>query len=283
MVAREMRLIAFRSGLGAATGPVRLLFHILSLGFSPWTSRHPGTTHAKKQFAYIHVDRVFYLFPEIISSSTSNKKMSIKKPKIAGTIPVIVAVFVTFTLFFIPSDYSYEPQFLLGPLTTIFLAILPLIVSVYAANAFFHFGSFRVLLLGCGTLALGWGSLIAGLIVEKSGFPNHFITIQNIGALLGGLFHFCGSIGIVDEKLKKFGMNHALGTIVASYLSIVTFLCIVAVGSLFDLTPPFFLGGQEEGPTLLRQSVLFIAIGLYAVSAIAFLRFYRVSGKDFFY
>ncbi len=200
-----------------------------------------------------------------------------------GTIPVITVVLAVFLLLAYSTDYTYEPRVLLGLASTVFMGVLPLVVAAYAARAFLRFGSFNVLMLGCGTLALGWASLIAGWVMGLPGSPNHTVTVHNIGALLGGSCHFLSGSEAVRKKFDEIEMINSLGNVVIFYLLMLAVPIFVATASLADMTPTLFVSGPEGGPTSLRQYILLAAVILYAVSAVRFVGTYRRSGEIFFY
>ncbi len=201
--------------------------------------------------------------------------------KILAAAPFVSLTFVILFFSYIGSTVSYESKFLLKTLNTVFLALLPFVVSAYAARSYFNYKSSNTFMLGSGTLALGWASLIAGWVMGLPGSPNHTVTVHNTGALIGGIFHFLSAwMSMYAKGDKKDYLPKHTG-IIGSYIFIITFISAVAAASLVNLSPPFFLKG--EGPTLLRQFVLGSATVLYAASAILFLKSYSRSKIDFFY
>lgn len=201
---------------------------------------------------------------------------------ILGTLPVAtVSLAILFFLIY-PLEYSFEPRFLFGIVNSLFSALIPFTVAIFAAKAFLQSGSSSVFMLGCGTLALGWSSLIAGWMLGLPGSPNHTVTVHNVGVLLGGLCHFSSGSELLRKRLGERG-GKPLWLVAAFYLGIVVVVALCAAGSAANLTPVFFAGGPDGGPTTLRQIVLSAAVILYVSSAVRFLGACRRSREIFFY
>ncbi len=198
-----------------------------------------------------------------------------------AAVPFVVLAAIILIFAILDSNVSYESESLLKALNTLFLAILPFVVSIYAAKAYFSYTSSNIFMLGSGTLALGWASLVAGWVMGMPGSPNHTVTVHNIGALLGGTFHSLSALQSIGFSGSQKNYHRQKVGLIGTYIFIVLFIFTVAVCSLANLSPPFFIKG--EGPTLLRQLILGIATVLYSVSAGLFFKIYSDSEVDFFY
>jgi PAS domain S-box-containing protein len=76
------------------------------------------------------------------------------------------------------------------------------------------------------------------------------------------------------SKRRKF-------RVVLVYLGVLVFIALVAIASLRETIPPFFM--QGVGPTPLRQGVLGSALALFAISSFLFMERYSKLKVDFLY
>lgn len=197
----------------------------------------------------------------------------------AIAVPIFVAIIVALAILDIKA--VFEPPLLLPVLNTLFVSIVSFAVAYISAKCYLTTGLPNVLLLGCGVLTFGTANLIAGWLITFTGSPNINVTIHNTGALLGSLFHAVGAMLPLPElvagkvsKRRKFG-------VVLVYLGVLVFIALVAIASLRDAIPPFFM--QGIGPTPLRQGVLGSALALFAISSFLFMERYSKLKVDFLY
>ena len=91
----------------------------------------------------------------------------------------------------LPTSAVYEPSFLMPLLNTALCAALPFLIAVLATVGYSRQGSLMFGLFGCGMVAFGFGSLLAGWGLIKYG-PNFSVTLFNTGSLFGGLCQLGG-------------------------------------------------------------------------------------------
>ncbi|HMK35999.1 MAG TPA: PAS domain S-box protein, partial [Desulfomonilaceae bacterium] len=176
----------------------------------------------------------------------------------------------------------FDPPGLLASLHTLFLSVLPLAVVYFATRGYIHTGLLTMLMLGSGTLTFGLGSLLSGwAIALEGGGPNATVTIVNLSALgsaifyvLSGIFALIGVQPNKDASYKKI-------IVVLTYLGITVALVLITSASLKNLLPVFFI--QGEGPTALRQPVIWTTLALFAVSGLLFMGLYFVSRTKLLY
>lgn len=197
----------------------------------------------------------------------------------AITVPIFVAIIVVLAILDIKA--VFEPPLLLPALNTLFVSLASFAIAYISAKCYLTTGLPNVLLLGCGVLTFGTANLIAGWLITFTGSPNINVTIHNTGALLGSLFHAVGAMLPLPEitagevsKRRKFG-------VVLVYLGVLVFIALVAIASLREAIPPFFMQGL--GPTPLRQGVLGSALALFAISSFLFMERYSKLKVDFLF
>jgi PAS domain S-box-containing protein len=178
----------------------------------------------------------------------------------------------------------FGPPFLLPLLNTVLLFAASTVLSVLAARSFIGHGSRAFFFLGCGLLSFGWGSLVSAWGVSEFG-PNFGVTLHNVGSMLGGLFHCCGAVSLLQGRPSRSRETPRRATFLtaASYSAIILLFLLFSWLTSKGFIPPFFAQGQ--GPTLLRQVILTLAAVSYGLAAltlgafnsranVAFLSFY---------
>lgn len=199
-------------------------------------------------------------------------------------IPIPILILLSVSVYFsVNSTIVYEPPWLLLLSNTLFVTLTALAVAYIAMKAYRATGLIQFLLLGCGVLIFGIGAVEAGLLrnIPDRG-ANLNVTLHNIGALGGGLFHFfaamillCGLSPEARSRWKNSGL-------ILSYGGSVAVMALLAVASLKGLIPPFQIPG-EIGFTPLRQQILGTADVLFVFSCLIFSGTYFKNQEVFLY
>ncbi len=197
----------------------------------------------------------------------------------AIAVPIFVAIIVVLAILDIKA--VFEPPLLLPVLNTLFVSVVSFAVAYISAKCYLTTGLPNVLLLGCGVLTFGTANLIAGWLITFTGSPNINVTIHNTGALLGSLFHAMGAMLPLPEIATGKVSKRRKFRVVLVYLGVLVFIALVAIASLREAIPPFFMQGL--GPTPLRQGVLGSALALFAISSFLFMERYSKLKVDFLY
>jgi len=197
-----------------------------------------------------------------------------------AAVAVLALLVITAVLFLLGVEVVFEPPLLLPVLNTVFISAISFAVAYIAARSYLASGSFSVLMLGCGMLVYGSGGLLAGWLIGPGG-PNVNVTIFNIGALSGSVFHFAGAVCSLTGINPEAGLRHRKWKIILAYTGILIFMILIAIASLRGIIPQFFI--QWVGPTPLRQAVLGTAIILFTISSLLFMRLYSRLREDFLY
>ncbi|MFZ3166858.1 MAG: PAS domain S-box protein [Candidatus Methanoperedens sp.] len=185
-------------------------------------------------------------------------------------IPAFIVLIVAMTPF--DNRVLSEPLWLLPILNTVFIFAIYLSVAYICAKSYLASGSLSIFLLGCGMLAFGSASLLGGWLISVPGGINVNVTLVNIGALLGSIFHLMGAM-LTSMKLNtEPDLKRRKRNLTLAYPGVLILVILLAIANLQSITPPFFI--QETGPTPLRQVVLGTAAVLFAISAFLFMRLY---------
>ncbi|RPH48354.1 MAG: response regulator [Desulfobacteraceae bacterium] len=202
--------------------------------------------------------------------------------------PIEKLAFISLPLFLLLSVFIlmlspatiFEPPLLLPILNMIFLTIVPLFAVIAMLQDFVRNGPGRNLFFACALLIFGLTSMVAGFAISLPTSPNPTVTIHNIGAFLTALL-LCAAPSVQDlpGQWKTYARRKGVATL--AVLTIVSLTCVLSVLSVMDVLPPFFVRGK--GPTTLRVTVLFAAVGLmFWASALAY-RAFRKERSFFFY
>lgn len=199
--------------------------------------------------------------------------------------PIFVALIAIFDLILPTSaaaNVAFNPLLFFAALQTLFLFGTSVVVGYISLKSYLSGGSRTILLLGTGTLAWGFASMVAGWLLGPPGGPNIAVTISNSSALFASLFYIASAtttmttISSRDSKRRK-------PKLVLAYGGAIGFVAAVTVLALLGATPTFFVPGS--GSTLLRQMVVAAGLFLFAISSILFMRLYydSKSGILFWY
>jgi PAS domain S-box-containing protein len=175
-----------------------------------------------------------------------------------------------------PIEAAWNSPILLLAFNALFLSTVSLVISILAVHSYLTGQGKSVLLLGCGTLALGLGAIIAGLPPTASD-PNYTATVYNTAALLAAVCHLTGTAWALWRRPQLIRPKGFL--IAVLYASIIFLLILLTVAARGKTLPAYFIDGS--GATAWNRGVLWIAASLFAWSATLLWRNYRKSRSEF--
>jgi PAS domain S-box-containing protein len=141
----------------------------------------------------------------------------------------------------------------------VFTTCSSLLVAFLVGRSFLHQSSPNLLLLGCGALILGAGSIVA-TVVDPADI-NGQVAVHNISVWFSALCHLAGASTRSRPKAAPIDAKVWLGF---AYLFSCALVWATKLAVTEGLVPPFFI--QGEGGTLVRQVVLLSAIGMFGCS-----------------
>ena len=196
-----------------------------------------------------------------------------------GAIPVPILILVIAILDVtlptsVAASVAFNPLVVFAVLQTLVLFGTSVLVAYISLKSYLSGGSRTILLLGSGTLAWGFASMVAGWLLSPPGGPNVAVTISNSGSLFASLF-FIASAGTTMRAHSSRDLKGRSVKLFLAYGSAVGFLVALTLLALVGVTPSFFVPGI--GPTMLRQVVVAAGLFMFAASSILFMRLYRDS------
>ncbi len=195
-------------------------------------------------------------------------------------IPALIALMAV-VYFAVNSAVFYDPGWLILIANTIFVGVVCGIVAYIALRSYNATGRIQILLLGCGVLVFGIGGVIAAIVRHMPGGANLNVTIYNIGAFLGAVFHLTAGFILLIGVSPEAGSGRKKSWLVLGYGGSILFMAMISVATFKSLIPPFFI--QGVGPTPIRQAVLGGADILFAFAFLIFMGTYLRNKEVFLY
>ena len=193
--------------------------------------------------------------------------------------PVVLVFGVTVLLILYNPPAVYEPWFLLPSLNFVFRTLISCIIAALAASVFLRRNLYSALLLGSGMLIYGIGSLAAALLTVLVN-PNAGVTQHNLCLLIATILFLRCTIRIHQGEQLAVAATAVDRRRLPAYYGGSILLPVLIVGLVLSgLLPVFIIPGQ--GPTMLRQLVLILAMGLLVVSPTAGLLKYQRTRQPF--
>lgn len=190
--------------------------------------------------------------------------------------PAILSFAAVIVLLFLELDAKYEPEPLLSILNTLFTGILPICAVIMTFRIYLKIDLPSALLMSCGILVFGIGSVAATYMRFLPNGANMEATMNNVSALIASIFLLTGTIvGTKKGKLYKYRERNVIITTIGITALMAGLILIIYYG----IIPPFY---EQIGPTLTRQIILGMAITFFFTSAILMCKLYLMQRKDYF-
>ena len=178
------------------------------------------------------------------------------------------------------SAQVFEPPLLLALLNTLFLGLFPLLIAFFAYRLFRLSGSYCILLLGCGLLVMGLGSISAGWLNGLPDGSNLTPTIHNTAFFFGGLL-IISAVSLISAGPWRSRAGTGPLIPVLCYGCAAAFVAGLSLADVYGFVPVFFV--QGIGPTAIRQVVLSNALTFFALSSVLFYLLYRKRREELFF
>jgi len=192
-------------------------------------------------------------------------------------VPIFVALIAIFDLILptsVAASVAFNPLLVFAALQTLFLFGTSVVVAYISLKSYLSGGSRTILLLGSGTLAWGFASMVAGWLLGPPGGPNIGVTISNSGALLASLFYVASATTTMSDSSSRDSKRRK-SKVILVFGGTVGLITVLTLLALLGDTPAFFVPGA--GSTVLRQAVVAAGLFLFAASSILFVRLYHDS------
>jgi len=165
-------------------------------------------------------------------------------------------------------EVSYEHVGLLLLLNSLLVTGVSAWVAALAFRGYMASGLAEMRHAGCGLIAMGSSVLLAGWIIGSAGGLNDAVTVHNLGALCGSLFHLAAALRSGHPEAPR--PNPSAGETVSAYLGVLALVGGFWAAAAYNLAPAFYLPGK--GPTPFGQLLLLAAVALLTAAAIGLIR-----------
>ena len=175
-------------------------------------------------------------------------------------------------------EVARENEVLLLALNTIFTGIIPLSVAFIAGYSFIHSKNLSILLMSCGMLVLGVGSMLTGMVRLQPGSENAAVTIYNLCILFSAACHFAAAVKAVRRGSYNVAVMRVL--LPAAYLIALLFIMGLYVAVKAGALPPFI---DQNGGTRLRSVVLWVSVTGYLTSFLELRGQFQQQKRDYLF
>jgi PAS domain S-box-containing protein len=191
-------------------------------------------------------------------------------------LPIPVFLIAAGVLRLVETDHMTDPPYLVFLLNISLSTATSLFVAYVAKFSYERSLLPSLLFMGCGALAFGTASVVAGLGLHY-GQINFALSVHNTGVCLAGVFHVLAVHSMGARRLPRV-LQSSIGA-AAAYTITLTALVLYSYATLEGATPVFYVAGV--GPTPVRHVVLGAAVGSFALAA-AFLTTSRTRRRSSF-
>lgn len=198
-----------------------------------------------------------------------------------GSSKVIAILLSALILVFLVLDLNqdFESDYLLLILNSVFVGLIPIAVSVFAARTYVQNGIWLALLMSCGMLVFGVGSIIAACARFLPDSSNYTVTTHNLSVFLFSILNLMAATIETPGRRQRYSKHRTL-ILILSFAGICAFVFIVVWGAIKGVIPEFF---AQQGSTQIRNIVLCITVALCFGSSVAFYKQYKHRKLDYLY
>lgn len=152
-------------------------------------------------------------------------------------------------------------------LNIILLGFVPIVVSIITAGIYIKKNIYSALMVCCGMLALGIGSIL----LEVLGSGNTIVTVYTVCIFLSAVFHITTALWERMAFPRPF-IKYKISKLFALIFGICLIIFSIYMGSLYGLIPSF---SNQNGYSVIRDILLELTIILYFSTFVIFRKHYR--------
>ncbi len=151
-----------------------------------------------------------------------------------------------------------ENELLLLILNTIFIGVIPIAVAAVAGYAYIYSKNLSILLMSCGMLVFGMGSILSGIVRQRPDAGNDAVAIYNLCMLFSAACQFGAAVKVIRRGICIWRNSHML-LLYAYGVALLFFIGVYA--SVESRLLPAFI--DQSGGTKLRSVILWLSITGY--------------------
>jgi len=187
-----------------------------------------------------------------------------------------IYILIAFLYILLDGEMIRENEVLLLVLNTIFLGAIPIAVAIVAGYSFICSQNLSMLLMSCGMLVFGMGSILSGIALQKPDSVNDSVTVYNLCMLYSAACQFSACAKVVRRRGYNVKVMRAL--LPCAYVITLLFFIGVYTSVELKLLPVFF---GHNGGTRLRSAVLWLSITGYLTTFLELHSQFRQHERDY--
>ena len=202
--------------------------------------------------------------------------------RVAVTVILVLAALglALFILNVLDIDEDYRIHLPANIPDTVLISAISITTAFIGARNYLNTGSRQTLILGCGMLAFGVGTLVRSWLVDYG--LEASITINEGATIFASTLHLGGAFLTLSGRLSlNARANEKAETSIISYLGVLAVIAIITLLVFLNVIPTFDIEGN--GSALSRTIVNFITILFFLTSSIIYLVLYLKSRISFFF
>ena len=172
-----------------------------------------------------------------------------------------IYVLIAFLCSVLDGKMVHENEVLLILLNTVFIGVIPIAVSVAAGYAYFYSKNVSLLLMSCGMLVLGIGSILTGIMRYRPDFGNGSVTVYNLCMLFCAVCQFGAAAKVV--RMENYNIKIMRVLMPIAYIITLLFFGLVYVSAEYKLLPKFV---DQHGGTKFLSFILWLSVTGYFAS-----------------
>ncbi len=176
--------------------------------------------------------------------------------------------------------FVFDPPYLAPLLNTVFVFLMPLVVTFVTWRSFMVSGVLTTLFFSCGVFCIGV-TMMAATWLQYPYSANVGVTIHNVGSLAASMLFGVGVIASISVGGYRTEASARRLVSIAGYSSILVLAILLSLETIRGNIPVFFIPAVGFSP--LRQGVLGSAIVLFLFSSLFLIKIYFRDKAAFLY
>jgi hypothetical protein len=190
----------------------------------------------------------------------TEKSISVLERLHALAIAVIVAVIIVGLILWLQKTKGiFDPPYLILSLNVAIIFLPAVLIAAITVSGFLSTGSWPVLSLGLGTIAIAISTVIGSALLPTTSV-NASETSQEVLTIAAAGFYLVGAFAAYNKIFSEQDRINRLSTIFQLYGGLLIFIIFIVVISAMEILPPFFIQGQ--GGTPIRDILVFSSMSI---------------------
>lgn len=183
--------------------------------------------------------------------------------RLLGTVACFFCSVLVLYFIFADPGISYENVYLLLLCRILFTGIIPITIAVLSVLAYSGNANIKVLMMGCGMLVFGLGSVVSALLRLLPDSINMMLSTNDICIFACAALHL--SLVMLQIPAPPSNIRQRKIHILFAIVSAIFFTTVASTLAYYGFLPTFY---GEGGSARLRDGLLWLSISFFLISAI---------------